>query len=141
MQRMPVGDNLPVLKLLIVDDSPLIVARLIENLGALRQIEICGTAKNMPMAISMLDTLNPDVVILDIHLGDDGPFNSGIDLLISMKKQLPEITVIMLTNLSEAQYREKCLELGAGYFLDKSNEFEKIPEVLNLILETNNKTI
>jgi len=39
-------------------------------------------------------------------------------------------TVIVLTNHPYALYRKKCLQVGAKFFLDKSNEFEKVGEVL-----------
>jgi DNA-binding NarL/FixJ family response regulator len=58
------------------------------------------------------------------------PGGSGIDVLESMKKDGLISTVIVLTNHPYALYRKKCLQVGAKFFLDKSNEFEKVGEVL-----------
>jgi hypothetical protein len=41
----------------------------------------------------------------------------------------------MLTNFAHEQYRQKCLQLGADYFFDKSTEFEKVLSVLNPVTE------
>ena len=76
---------------------------------------------------SRLQRLLPDTVILDIRLPDD----SGIQLLRQIKSGYPGIKVIMLTNYDLQQYRRQCLRLGADYFLNKTQEFEKmVPAVL-----------
>lgn len=69
----------------------------------------------------------PDVVLLDIILKDE----SGIELLEFIKLNHPTIDVIILSNHSELFYKNKCKELGAKYFLDKSYEFDKLPQLLS----------
>ncbi len=45
---------------------------------------------------------------------------------------LPNVYVVMLTNLNDPLYRERCLRAYA--FLDKSSEFEKLPEIIGRVL-------
>ena len=62
-------------------------------------------------------------MILDINLlGND----TGFLVLKEMKKILPSIVTIVLTNFSTPQYKNKSTELGADYFFDKSNEFDEM---------------
>ena len=117
-------------KVLIVDDSALIASRLKKQISALPGIEISGIAGDIPAALQVVETHSPDVIILDIYLKDDAPSNSGITLLGMIRKTHPHVQVIMLTNLSGQEYQDKCLQLGANFFLDKTSEFEKIPELL-----------
>jgi DNA-binding NarL/FixJ family response regulator len=51
-------------------------------------------------------------------------------VLETVKKDRPVPLVIMLTNFAHEQYRQKCLQLGADYFFDKSTEFDRVTEVL-----------
>ena len=44
---------------------------------------------------------------------------------------MPHVIVIMLTNHSGPEYRRACLDAGANFFLDKTNEFQKIPDILD----------
>ena len=94
----------------------------------LDNIQIAGSSGETVESLNMIRTLQPDIVILDIRLKG----GSGIDLLQVIKNEFPGILVIMLTNYPYPQYQRRCLELGADYFFDKSREFEKIIDVLNL---------
>ena len=118
------------MKVVIVDDSPLIVSRIRQQLSSMPAIEIAGIATNISSAIQVVECSQPDVVILDIYLKDDAPSSSGITLLAMLRQSYEHLHIIMLTNLSDETYHNKCLELGANFFLDKSSDFERIPELL-----------
>lgn len=117
-------------KVLIVDDSALIVSRLKQQIGAIKEIEISGIASDIASALKVMESHQPDVVILDIYLKEDAPTSSGITLLTMLRERHAHLQIIMLSNLSGPEYYNKCMELGANFFLDKSTEFEKIPELL-----------
>jgi len=51
-----------------------------------------------------------------------------------IKRQKPSVRVIVLTNYPYPQYRKRCMELGAEFFLDKSTEFDRLPAVLQQII-------
>jgi len=113
------------IKAFIADDSLVVRERLVTMLDELAGIEVVGQAKTVAEAISAIGKLRPDVVILDIHLPD----GSGIDVLQTIKQDEPAPVVIVLTNYPYPAYRQKCLEAGADFFLDKSTEFDQIPEL------------
>lgn len=121
------------LKILIVDDSDIIVSRIKELLSELKEASIVGTAGNYEDAIHMVEHHIPDIVLLDIGL----PGKSGVDILKEVKRRHNYITVIMLTNQSELHYRVECAREGSDYFFDKSTEFERVPEVLVSLMAGN----
>lgn len=110
----------------IVDDSPIIIARVKELLEGIRAIGKISAAGTYESARGLLLTETPHIILLDIHLAG----KSGIDLLIHVKEQYPEVTVIMLTNQATGHYRSLCASLGAAHFIDKSTEFDRLPEIL-----------
>ncbi len=119
------------LKVVTVDDSPIIADRLQTILAQIEPVFFAGNATNIATALALIDREQPQVVILDINLEADMPKRNGIDLLIILREKFIDMKIIMLTNLTDLQYRNTCLFLGANYFLDKSNEFEKISEIVS----------
>lgn len=99
----------------------------------LTQHECVGVAGTIAQALQIISFNRPDVVILDIHLQEEVPGMTGIDLLRMLKKDYSDITVMMFTNYAEEQYKERCAKLGARYFFDKSQDFDKIPSTLDEI--------
>jgi len=114
------------MRILIADDSAVVRARLISLLADLRGIEVVGQAEDAIEARNLAEKLRPDVAILDLRM----PKGSGADVLSDLKKLNPTPKVIMLTNYPHPENRKKCMDGGADYFFDKSNEFQKVVLVL-----------
>jgi DNA-binding NarL/FixJ family response regulator len=106
----------------IVDDSKILQERLVDMLSEIEGVEVIGQAYNAVDAIAGIQTLKPRVVILDIQM----PGGNGIEMLKTIKQGSYPPVVIMLTNHPYSQYREKCMELGADFFLDKTRDFNKL---------------
>ena len=114
------------MRIVIADDSSVVRQRLIRMLGDVIGVEVVGQADDVPLARNLVDTLKPDVAILDIRM----PSGSGADLVPNLKKLSPAPKVIMLTNYAYPENRKKCMDGGADYFFDKSTEFQKVVAVL-----------
>jgi DNA-binding NarL/FixJ family response regulator len=110
----------------LVDDSALIRERLVDMLADIAGVQVIGQSADPHEALTAIRLLNPDVVILDIHL----PGRSGMELLKEIKREAPTIRVIVFTNTALPQYRKQCLEYGADHFLSKAREFEKLSALL-----------
>ena len=130
------GDQFLSLRVVTVDDSPIVAERLQIMLSEMDIVEYLGNAVSIAAAHNMIDRVVPNVVILDINLKADMLVANGVQLLIQLRRKYPRLTIIMLTNLSGPQYRSTCLTLGADYFFDKTNDFEKIAETLKEIRNT-----
>lgn len=113
------------IKVVIADDSLIVREHLVTMLDELAEIEVVGQAETVAGAISTIRRLQPDVVILDIRM----PGGSGIDVLETIKQDEVAPIIIILTNYPYPGYRQKCLDAGADFFLDKSTEFDQIPEL------------
>ena len=124
------------MRILIVDDSELIRQRLVDVIQDMEQAEIIGLAGNAEEAYHYFNGSSPDVCILDIHL----PGENGIKILDKIKRKNKEVKIIILTNFPYPQYRKKCIELGADYFVDKSEEFGSIQKILEEILKREEST-
>jgi DNA-binding NarL/FixJ family response regulator len=112
--------------ILIVDDSALVIERLVSMLEGLINNLAVVTCLNFKQAIVEIDKKDIDIALLDINLSD----GNGIGLLRYIKKNKPSVTVIMLTNQSTEFYRKMCLAEGADYFIDKSSGYDLLPEII-----------
>ena len=120
------------LNVLIVDDSALVRKIIADALESDPQIEVVGTANNGKTAVFKNQTLNPDVVTLDIEM----PIMNGLDALKEIMATNPK-PVIMMSVLTQhgAEATFKALDLGAIDFIPKpstvmSMSVEEIKELL-----------
>lgn len=128
------------LDIMIVEDSAPIAGRLKFMVGDLLVHKTINIASNITRALDLMKDCLPDVVILDIHLQGEEPGVTGMDLLKTIRKDYGNMTVMMLTNYSDEFYKNKCKELGADYFFDKSSDFDKVSETLKMISASKQKT-
>ena len=110
----------------MVEDSALIRERLVTLLRSLPGVKITGQADSASEAIEAITAARPDVVVLDLKLR----VGNGFQVLTAIKQQMPGISVVVLTNHATPEYHRKCIEAGAEYFLDKTNEFQQISTIL-----------
>ena len=116
------------LRVLLVEDSPLIRERLAESIAEPGRIEIVGQADSEQTAIGMLGAAPWDAMVLDLQLRH----GTGLGVLRALiSRRPPDVKVIVLTNYAFPQYRAKSLALGADYFFDKAREYHRVREVLD----------
>lgn len=122
MFRMPVS----MMKIFLVEDSAAVRERLLEMIGELTDVSVVGQADNYDDAVAGIMESRPDVAIIDIKLAR----GNGIEALVAVKRQLPGLKGIVLSNYVTPQHVKASADAGAEYFLDKSADFEKITEIL-----------
>lgn len=120
------------MKVLIVDDSPMIRERVIALLKKHSEIEVIGESDDIAEALSMVYKLKPDILILDIKM----PMGNGFYLLEYVKKYNLVQTVMILTNYADSSSKNQSVILGADYFFDKSTEFEHVPQTILSLIKT-----
>ena len=116
----------PALRVYLVEDSPLVRERLEVLVGGISGARTVGTAARADDAIRDILAEHPDVVVLDLKLAQ----GSGFDVLRAVHDADPSIDVYMLSNFAAEPYRRLAEKLGAREFFDKSNEIERVREVL-----------
>jgi two-component system OmpR family response regulator len=118
----------PSLRVLLVEDSALLSARLTELLRRLPDIDLIGSVESEAQALDNIEANDPDVLILDLHLRS----GSGFGVLRSLARaprQRPK--VIILSNFGLAEYRREAEHYGVEAFLDKSREYFRLPSLLS----------
>lgn len=116
------------MKVYVVEDSAAVRERLVEMIRDVKDIEVVGEATTYDTAVAGIISTRPDVAVLDIKLANET--GSGIDALIEVRKTLPGIRAIILSNYSTPQHLKASADAGAEYFLDKSIDFERVAEIL-----------
>jgi DNA-binding NarL/FixJ family response regulator len=110
----------------LVEDSSVIRDRLVALLNNIPGVAVIGHAEDSAGAVSAILAAQPHAVVLDLQLKG----SSGMDVLRALRSALPDVTVVVLTNYATEEYRKRCLEAGARYFLDKTHEFESLRGIL-----------
>ncbi|MEW5890522.1 MAG: response regulator transcription factor [Pseudomonadota bacterium] len=118
------------MRVFVVEDSPIVRDRLVAMLWDIPAVEVVGEADNQADAVTHIQRLCPDVVVLDIKLRQ----GTGIGVLEDVKRRAPQTTAIMLTNYANPEFRQRCVSLGADHFFDKTVEFEKVKEILEKLV-------
>ena len=119
------------MKILIADDSVLILEALQEMLGGLGQVEIVASCQNGTDALKAIRALRPDLVIADIKM----PGLTGIEVVAETRKENKTTPFIILTFYSSSYYRQQAILAGADYFFSKTDDFQKIAEVVGEMLK------
>ncbi len=110
------------MKIVIADDSSLMRERIINQLKDFGNELLLFEASNGLQALEMITTNHPELAILDLRM----PGLSGLEVLRKIKAAGLNSRICILTSYPYPQYREKCMEAGADYFLSKSEDFEKL---------------
>lgn len=116
------------MKVFVVEDSAAVRERLVEMIREIEGMEVVGEAESSDTAVVGITSTKPDVAILDIKLADDA--GSGIDVLHEVRKTLPAIRAIVMSNYVTPQHAKASADAGAEFFLDKTVDFDRIPEIL-----------
>ena len=114
------------MKLLVVDDSAEVRARIASLARDIDGLDFVLEAENAVRAVDLARAMRPDFVILDLNL----PGRSGLEVLPLLKALLRAPTVLVLTNHAGEAFEQRCRELGADYFFDKSKQFLAAIEVV-----------
>jgi DNA-binding NarL/FixJ family response regulator len=118
------------MRVILADDSSLILERLNEMVSTHKQVETVGLFKNGIEALEGLRMLKPDLAIVDIKM----PGLSGLEVLNEIRKENKTIKFIILTFYSSEYHRQMALKAGADYFFNKVDDFEKVSTLMDELL-------
>jgi DNA-binding NarL/FixJ family response regulator len=118
------------MKVLLADDSVMILERLKELLSIYEQAEIVASLRNGTETLEAIRVLKPDLAIVDIKM----PGLSGLDVLYEIRKENKIIKFIILTLYASDYYRQLAIKSGADYFFNKAEDFEKVSHVVDGIM-------
>jgi len=108
-------------KVLIVDDHPIVRQGLVRLIELQTDLCVCGEAANAPEALRAIETLKPDVAVVDLSL-DKGL--SGIELIKDIKTRFSKLPVLVLSMYDENVFAERTLRAGAKGYVMKEEASE-----------------
>jgi DNA-binding NarL/FixJ family response regulator len=118
-------------KILIVDDHPLVRAGFSQLIGDTTDLKVCGEAGDMASALKLLDSITPDLAIVDLSLAG----GSGLDLIEHIKARDSGILILVASMHDESLYAERVLAAGARGYINKQEAQEKIIPAIRQVLQ------
>ncbi len=116
------------MRVMLVDDHPLFLEGL-QYLLETHGIEVAGAAGNGIQAVDSARALKPDVILMDIEM----PGGSGLDAIRSIKKEMPEVKIVMLTSFDNDENLFEAVKRGASGYLLKNLNVEELIVLLNTL--------
>lgn len=105
------------MKVLVVDDDPLVAQSLATILSAEADIDVVGLGSSGPQAVSSYFELEPDVLLLDIQM----PAGDGLEAGEQVLARDPQARIVFLTTFSDDDYIVRALRMGARGYLIKQD--------------------
>ncbi|WP_318036556.1 response regulator transcription factor [Candidatus Contubernalis alkalaceticus] len=118
------------IKVLVVDDHPVVVQGITSLLVGEPQINVVGVGMNGAECLSLTEDANPDVVLLDINLPD----GCGIDLIEKLKEIKPQVKIIIITGQDPSPYVNISMKKKADHFLVKDCHNYEIISAIFIVL-------
>ena len=113
-------------KVLIVDDNDL-MRTLLRGILRNENCQVIGDARNGIIALEFIERNKPDIVFLDVMM----PEMDGLEALLAIRKQHPEISVIMITGNPSVDNVKESIEGGAQGFIVKPFNSAKVLETMH----------
>lgn len=110
------ADDKKAIRVLVVDDHPPFAEGLVKLLSEDTDFEPTGMANNGEEAIDKAKNSKPDVIVMDISM----PGMNGIEATRQIKKEMPEVAILVLSAYNYEPYVLAALEAGAGGYLVKN---------------------
>ncbi len=110
------------IRILIADDHAIVREGLKQIVAQTMDIVVAGEASNAAETLEMVRKLPIDLLLLDISM----PGRSGLDVLVEIKRDLPEIPVLILSLHPEDQYALRMLKAGASGYVTKESASDQL---------------
>ena len=120
------------IRILLVDDHTIIRDGLRDLIGSRQDMVVVGDAGNRADALRIASREQPDVIVLDLDLGQE----SGLNLLPELLEAVKDVNVIMLTGVRDVAQRDKAMDLGAKGVVLKENGAVELLNAIEKVYHT-----
>jgi len=117
------------IKVLIADDHQVVREGLSSILQTKEEIEVVGEVKDGSEAVEQARRLKPDVILMDISM----PGMNGVEATRLIKREQPEIGVVVLTMYDEEEYIYDLVKAGATGYLLKDSDSSQIVKAIKIV--------
>jgi two-component system, NarL family, response regulator DevR len=117
------------IRVFLVDDHPVVREGLRSLIASFPDLEVVGDAEDAFAIASKVEAARPDVVLLDIRLGNV----SGIEAARLLRRNQPSVKVIILTTYDDAEYLQQALAAEVHGYLLKSASYEQLAQAIRAV--------
>jgi len=125
----PAEDPLPVIRIVIAEDQPLVRRGAALLLSMEPDMEVVGQACNGVEAVELTQLLHPDVVLMDLHM----PVKGGVVATREITRALPHTQVLVLTTLDDDETVFEAVRAGAHAYLLKDAAENELLETIRAL--------
>lgn len=118
------------LRILIVDDHPMVREGLTLRISTQPDLQVCGEAASEGEALSLVKQFTPDLVLIDISLKG----GNGIDLIKQIKSLYPNVKMLVVSGFQESLYAERAFRAGALGYLNKQESHDRVLDAIRTVL-------
>ncbi len=115
--------------IVIADDHPVVRKGLMEILKGHPDLEVVGEAADAQEVRERLSELQPELLLLDLSM----PGATGLDLLKDVRRDSPEMSVLVISIHPEEQYAIRVLKAGAAGYIEKDSAPEILVEAIRAV--------
>jgi DNA-binding NarL/FixJ family response regulator len=119
-------------RIFLVDDHPITREGLARLINHERDMEVCGQANTAAKAVTDIEPLKPDLVVVDVSLTTGA---SGLELIKDLVARHPRLRMLALSTHDEALYAERALRAGAKGYVMKQEPTEKVMAAIRQVLD------
>ncbi|MDK2807687.1 MAG: two-component system, response regulator YesN [Clostridiales bacterium] len=118
------------MKVFLVEDEFIVREGIKKNIDWIKEgIDFCGEASDGELAYPMIKSLKPDIMITDIRM----PFMDGLELSRLIKKEMPDIKIIVLSGHEEFEYAKEAIKIGVEEYLLKPISGDELIEAVKKV--------
>ena len=124
-------ESLPMntIQVILVEDQQLLRAGVKYHLNRCSDIEVVAEAENLQQAQTQIAEHQPNVILLDITLGDE----NGLDLIPHIREVAPQAHALVLTGHNSRDWIDRCIQTGCAGFLDKSAIADEVASAVRAV--------
>ncbi len=120
--------SLPI-RILLVDDHPLVLEGIRAVIETYQHIEIVGVASNIKEALLIANKAEPEIIMMDINMED----MNGIDAIELFKEQHPKVRILMLSMHDSKEYISTSVMNGASGYILKDVSTNEIISAIDIV--------
>ena len=117
-------------RILLIDDHPITRYGLTQLINHQPDLVVCGEAGSALQALGVVQSLQPDLVLVDLTL----PGKSGLEFIKDMQALHPALAVLAVSMHDESVYAERVLRAGARGYIMKNEGGERLLEAIRQVL-------
>ena len=119
------------LKVLLVDDHPMVREWLTSLIEQQPDMSVCGEADNITDAVKVFKTASPDIAVVDLSLKEA----SGLELVKTIKARWPNVGIVVLSMHEEEIYAERSIRAGARGYVTKTISGEELTSAVHRVAD------